>query len=83
MRHLRVDDDLQVHGVLLLQPLHGGQRDPQVVGVEDLELGDGLELVDVSLGDLGDLQQPQVILVLDQRATLRRGNRKRSDAVTR
>ncbi len=76
VRHLWVDDDLQVHGVLLMQPLDGGQRDPQVVGVEDLELGDRLELVDVGLWYLRDLQQPQVILVLDQSTTLQRGDRK-------
>ena len=72
-RHLGVNDDLQVHGVLLLQPLDGGQGDPQVVGVEDLELGDGLELVHVGLRHLGDLQQPQVVVVLDQGAALREG----------
>ncbi len=76
MRHLWVDDDLQVHGVLLVQPLDGRQRDPQVVGVEDLELGHRLELVHVGLWYLRDLQQPQVILVLDQSTTLQRGDRK-------
>ena len=38
LTHLGVDYDLQVHCLLLLQPLDGSQRDPEVVGVEDLEL---------------------------------------------
>lgn len=71
--HLGVDDDLQVHAVLLLQPLDGGQRDPQVVGVEDLELGDGLELVHVGLRDLSYLQEPHAVLVLDQGPALQSG----------
>lgn len=53
--YLWVDDDLQVHAVLLLQSLHSRQRDPQIVGVKDLELGDGLELVHMGLRDLSDL----------------------------
>ena len=68
--HLGVGDDLQVEGVLVLQPLDGGQGDPQVVGVEDLELGDGLELVHVGLGHLGDLQKAQLSVVLSERTTL-------------
>ena len=68
--HLGVDDYLHVNGVLLLQPLDGGQGDPQVVGVEDLELGDRLELVHVGLGHLGDLQKAQLSVVLSERTTL-------------
>ena len=35
---LGVDDDLHVEGVLLQHPLDGRQTDPQVVGVEHVEL---------------------------------------------
>ena len=73
--HLGVDDDLHIHGVLLLQPLDSCQGDPQIVGVEDLELGPGLELDHMGLGHLGDLQQPQLAVVLDEGATLRQGRR--------
>lgn len=55
-----------------MQPLDGGQRDPQIVGVEDLELGNRLKFVNVGLRDLCDLQQPQMILILDQSTTLDR-----------
>lgn len=47
------------------------QADPQVVGVEDLELGDGFELVYVSFGHLGDLQQPEFTVKLRQGTTLK------------
>lgn len=47
------------------------QFDPQVVGVEELEGLDGREVVDVLLGHLGDFQQPQLVLVLDEGASLR------------
>lgn len=36
--HLGVYYYLHIHRLLLLQPLDGSQRDPQIVGVEDLEL---------------------------------------------
>ena len=44
--------------------------DPEVVGVEDAELLDRLEVLDVLLGHLRHLQQPQLPLVLDQGAAL-------------
>lgn len=53
--HLWVDDDLHVHCILFLQPLDGRQRDPKVVGVEDLKLGNRLEFVHMRFGNLGDL----------------------------
>lgn len=36
--HLGVDYDLHVHCTVFLEPLDSSQRDPEVVGVEDLEL---------------------------------------------
>ena len=47
--HLPVDDDLHTHAVLLQQSLDGSQTHPQVVGVEHLELLDGLELIHMVL----------------------------------
>ena len=50
--HLPVDDDLHTHAVLLQQSLDGSQTHPQVVGVEHLELLDGLELIHMVLWHL-------------------------------
>ena len=50
--HLPVGDDLHPHGLLVQQSLDGSQTHPQVVGVEHLELFDGLELVHVILRHL-------------------------------
>lgn len=68
--HLGVDYNLQVHSLLLLQPLDCSQREPQVIGVEDLKLGNWFEFIHVGLGDLCDLQQTQFSFILDQCATL-------------
>ena len=46
------------------------QVDPQVVGVEHLELLDGLEILLVVLGDLRDLEETKFAAVLDQGASL-------------
>ena len=46
------------------------QLRPQVICVEELEGLDRLEVVHMLLGHLRDLKQPQLVLVLDQRATL-------------
>ena len=67
---LLVGDDLHLELVLLDDALDGAQAHPDVVGVEVLELLDGLELVDVLLGDLGDLEQAGLALVVDDGATL-------------
>lgn len=49
---LSVGNDLHVHGVLTEQSVNGRETGPEVVRVEDLELGDGLELVHMSFGHL-------------------------------
>ena len=56
--------------LLLDNTLDGLEVHPDVVGVEVLELLDGLELVDVLLGDLGDLEQAGLALVVDDGTTL-------------
>ena len=65
-----VGDDLHLEFVLLDHALDGTQVHPDVVGVEVLELLDGLELVDVLLGHLGNLQQTGLALVVDDGTTL-------------
>lgn len=67
---LLVGDDLGLNGIGLHQSLDGTQVDPQVVGVEVLELLDALELLHVLLGHLGNLQQSHLALVVDQGTTL-------------
>jgi hypothetical protein len=54
---LAVGNDLHAELVVLNNTLDSAQVHPDVVGVEVLELLDGLELVDVLLGDLGDLEE--------------------------
>ena len=57
-----VDDDLHVEGPLLDDPLNRRKTDPEVVGVEDVELLHRLEVLDVVLRNLGHFQEPQMIL---------------------
>jgi len=63
--NLVVDDDLHVHLAAFSQSGHGGHVHPQIVCVEDFELGNTFKLVHVLFRDLGNLQQPQLILVFD------------------
>lgn len=44
---LGVNDDIKIHSLGIHDALQSLQVDPQVVGVEDLELADGLEVLDV------------------------------------
>jgi len=67
---LAVGDDLHAELVVLDDTLDGAQVHPDVVGVEVLELLDGLELVDVLLRDLGDLKETGLSLVVNDGATL-------------
>lgn len=67
---LAVGDDLHLELVVLHDTLDGLQVEPDVVGVEVLELLDRLELVDVLLGDLGNFQQADRALVIDDSTTL-------------
>jgi hypothetical protein len=54
---LAVGNDLHAELVVLDNTLDSAQVHPDVVGVEVLELLDGLELVHMLLGDLGDLEE--------------------------
>lgn len=67
---LVVDNDLQVQLVIVQNALHRGQLHPHRVGVEDLELVDVLELFQVIRGYLGDFEQTEVALVVDQGTSL-------------
>ena len=57
-----VDDDLHVEGPLLDDPLNRRKTDPEVVGVEDVELLHRLEVLDVVFRNLGHFQKSQVVL---------------------
>lgn len=67
---LAVGDDLHGELVVLNDALDGAEVHPDVVGVEVLELLDGLELVDVLLGDLGNLKETSLALVVNDGTTL-------------
>lgn len=67
---LVVGDDLHLELVVLNNTLDRAEVHPDVVGVEVLELLDRLELVDVLLGDLGDFEETDVTLVVDDGTTL-------------
>lgn len=67
---LLVGDDLHLQLVLLHHTLDGTEAHPDVVGVEVLELLDGLELVDVLLGDLSNFEQTGLALVVNDGTTL-------------
>jgi hypothetical protein len=67
---LLVGDDLHLELVLLHNTLDSADVHPDVVGVEVLELLDGLELVDVLLGDLGNLEQADLAVLVNDSTTL-------------
>ena len=67
---LAIGDDLHGELVVLDDALDGAEVHPDVVGVEVLELLDRLELVDVLLGDLGNLKKSWLALVVNDCATL-------------
>lgn len=67
---LVVDNDLQGELTVLDNTLDRLEVDPQVVGVEDLELLDRLEVLDVLGGDLGNLEQADRTLIVDERTSL-------------
>ncbi|GMT17579.1 hypothetical protein PFISCL1PPCAC_8876, partial [Pristionchus fissidentatus] len=72
---LRVDDNLHFERLRLHVALHRAQMHPQVVRVEDSELGNTLELVHVVLGHLRNLEQHQTVLVLQSGSSLHVGPR--------
>ena len=67
--------DLHVEEVLADDPPDGGEADPEVVGVEHIELLHGHEVLEPRLRHLRHLQQPQLALVLDQSAALQTGGK--------
>jgi len=69
----RVDDHLHVQGAFVHDLRHGVDVDPQVVGVEDLELLHALKVLQMVLGDLCDLKQSQVPAIVDEGTALNVG----------
>ena len=67
---LVVGDDLHLERVVLDDILDRLEVEPDVVGVEVLELLDRLELLRVLLGHLRDLQQAHRVVVVDDGAAL-------------
>ena len=67
---LLVDDDLQIQVLGLHHPLESRQIEPKVIGVEDLEFADRLELFQVLRGYLGDLEQANGTLIINKGTTL-------------
>jgi len=70
VRHLGVDDNLQLHAVSLHDALQRLEVDPQVVSVEDLEFADRLEVLDVLRRDLGNLEQAHRAIVVNESSSL-------------
>ena len=67
---LVVDNNLEIELLVVENTLDGAQVEPEVVGVEDLELLDRLEVLDVLRGNLGNLEKTNGALVVDQGTTL-------------
>lgn len=67
---LAVGDNLHLELVVLNNALDGVEVEPDVVSVEVLELLDRLELVDMLLGDLGNFEQADRALVVNDGTTL-------------
>lgn len=70
LESLVVDNDLEVKLLVLENALDGTEVEPQVVGVEDLELLNGLEVLNVLRGNLGDFEKADGALVVDEGTTL-------------
>lgn len=60
---LVVNDDIKLHLVCLHDALDGAKRHPNIVGVEDLKLGHGLELLDILRGHLRNLKEGDLTVV--------------------
>lgn len=67
---LLVWNNLHLQLVLLNNTLDSAEVHPYVVGVEVFELLDGLEFIDVLLGDLGNFQQAHTTIVVNDGTTL-------------
>lgn len=67
---LGVGDNLHLELVVFDNALDGTEVEPDVVGVEVLELLDRLEIVDVLLGNLSNFEQTNRAIVVDDGTTL-------------
>ena len=70
VRRLVVDDDIELHALVLHDSLDGGEGDIHRVGVEVLEFAHTLKVLDVLARHLGDFEQAHLALVLDDGTTL-------------
>src|SRR5258706_11556136 len=66
---LIVDDDIELHTLILDDTLDGGEGNIDRVGVEVLELAHTLEVLDVLAWHLGNFKQAHLALVFDDRTT--------------
>lgn len=73
LQSLVVDNDLQVQFLVVQDALNSRQVKPKVVGVEDLELLNRLEVLDVLGRNLSNLEQANSTFVVDQSTTLNVG----------
>ena len=67
---LIVDDDIELHALVLDDALDGGEGDIYRIRVEVLELAHALEVLDVLAWHLSNFEQAHLALVLDDRTTL-------------
>lgn len=68
--NLVVDDDIEFENVLVENAFDGPGGNPNVVGVENPELFDGSEVAFVFSGNLGDFEEADLAVVIDDCTTL-------------
>src|SRR5258708_5737696 len=70
IRRFIVDDNVELHALIFDDAFDGREGDVYRIGVEVLELAHALEVLDVLARYLGDFEQANLTLVLDDRTTL-------------
>lgn len=68
--NLVVDNDFKAERILVHDPLDGSQIAPNVVGVENLEFSSAAEFIKVIFGNLSNLEQPRLAIVVNDGTTL-------------
>ena len=67
--HLVIDNDFQIEGSRFKDSLDGASGDPNVVGIENFEFLDGSEIGLVGRGNLGNFQELNFPVVINDGAT--------------
>lgn len=67
---LIVDNNFQVHSLFVHDTLDSLQVNPQVVGIENLELLYRLEILDVFVGNLSNFQETDMAIIINEGTTL-------------